>query len=63
LLNYAAELERLAIEQKKYSDELWVDKHNLEFEKAELIEDLKFIAEQEDAQYINDILKKHGVEI
>ena len=35
----------------------------LEQQKAELIEDLKFIAEQEDAQYINDILKKHGVEI
>ena len=34
-----------------------------EQQKAELIEDLKFIAEQEDAQYINDILKKHGVEI
>lgn len=38
-------------------------KYNLEQQNKELREDLKFIAEQEDAQYINDILKKHGVEI
>jgi len=33
----------------------------LEAEKAELVDDLKFIAEQEDSQYIIDILKKYGV--
>ena len=46
--------------EKEVSDETIKE---LEQQKAELIEDLKFIAEQEDAQYINDILKKHGVEI
>ena len=73
LLNYAAELERLAIEQKKYSDELWVDKHNLESEKAELMEFIKEINKSSHPKYIcnqhwiylktKDFLEKHGVEI
>ena len=64
------ELEQQLREEKEnhiHFKNCWLEelklKHELEQQKAELIEDLKFIAEQEDAQYINDILKKHGVEI
>ena len=70
LKNKIAELEQQLREEKEnhiHFKNCWLEelklKHELEQQKAELIEDLKFIAEQEDAQYINDILKKHGVEI